>query len=785
MKSVFDMLKIASVEDGFILTSSMRRFSLWETVGADCYFRQPDLRRAYSFFMREAKEGTTVEFFMLVRNEDPAVNARCSAEKEPVLRQRLNFVKGKGIKKSRYFFTVSDDLPKTGFPGNEIDLEYRKNLVESFDMKIRQLGTSEIKALLYELISFGGEMKIHPQMTVREELIQKQCSATPAYFKIGDVFCKVLSLKFMPKETRPFMISYLTDCFPGNFTFSLSFSVLLQSREMLSLEAKERFYIATSGRGAAHNAAESDELMNLLAVSKHKIGFLSAKIIVFDRNLSVLEKEAADIAALMKNEGFFFEEETWGHDLEFFSSLPSLMSRSERQLRVLSPNFADMTAAAKHGHGNVNGGFPLFLRNRFGEIYGFDAGCPGRNNKNGSIFGCSGSGKSVMVNMLIAHTFFPNIKACGNVPGRIFVVDFAGAENSSYIKMTELYGGTFIPVDSSGKVVINPFPERSKVLRNGKWDSSVLNFLGIIMDLILEIREKNMNADLFRNIVSRAVRNMYLAKENPVLGDLVDFIEDSDSAKAEVIKKLLLAFMEDPVSGIINGKSTVAYGDGPFVIYDLQGISGLKDKLKELLTFIVIREAQRSAFEITNSFIIFDEAAQLIKDPRLSDLIEELFATARKYNTGVWTVTQNFLSFKEAAISSKIKINTTTTVFLSHANDMEAERVIAEDFGFTQRELEAFESLRTVKGEYSSALFRTQIGDSVESEVVMTELSPFDYAVATSDKEDNRLLKRFAGILGVPLVEACAEAAILAIRNNVFVMTAVKNFLRERVNSGF
>src|SRR5690606_19821087 len=100
-----------------------------------------------------------------------------------------------------------------------------------------------------------------------------------------------------------------------------------------------------------------------------------------------------------------------------------------------------------------------------------------------------------------------------------------------------------------------------------------------------------------------------------------------------------------------------------------------------------------------------DEAAQLIKDPRLSDLIEELFATARKYNTGVWTITQNFLSFKESNLSSKIKINTTTTIFLSHANDEEAKRLVASDFGFTETERGAFDSLRTVKGEYALALF--------------------------------------------------------------------------------
>ena len=107
--------------------------------------------------------------------------------------------------------------------------------------------------------------------------------------------------------------------------------------------------------------------------------------------------------------------------------------------------------------------------------------------------------------------------------------------------------------------------------------------------------------------------------------------------------------------------------------------------------------------------------------------------------------------------------------------------MIAEDFGLSAAEKTAFESLKTVKGEYSTALFRTQIGAALESEVVRIELSPFDYAVATSDKEENRLLERFAEIRGLSLVNACAEAAMLAYKKNVFVMDAVKEFLKDKI----
>jgi len=779
MKSVFEMLKIISIEDDLIITSSFQRFSMWETQGADCYFHEQDRSRAYSAFISELREGTTVEYFRVSRLSHPQITKRLKTETDIVLKQRLKHLNRAGIKNISNYFLISDDPPLREMTEKEIDIQYHKNILSSLGPKIRRVGTEEIKNILFSLISFEQDLLIHPDMTIREQLIQKQCVCEPEHFKIGNTYLKTLSLKHLPERTKPFMLCFLLDYLLFDFVFCLSFTALPQSKEHISLEAKERFFVATSGRGAAKNAGETDELMTVLSETKHKIGFLSSKIIVWNKNPHELEKNAIELANILKNESCFYEEETWGHDLEYFRSLPSQTNLSQRQHRVISPNFIDMIADSSHGHGNWASNHPLFLRNRFGEIYGFDAGSPNRNNRNGSIFGASGSGKSVTVNALIAHTFFPNIKLDKEHPGRIFIIDFAGAENSSYLKMADLYGGVFIPVDSKGQVVINPFPQRSKILKDGKWDTSLLNFLNISMDLILEIREKSMNADLYRNIISKAIREMYQSVQNPVLGDLLAFIHDDDQEKVKTLKKLLQGFLDDPVSKIINGQSTIDYGNDPFVIYDLQGIGSINEKLRELLTFIVIQEAKRTAFEITNSFILFDEAAQLIKDPRLGDLIEELFATARKYNTGVWTITQNFLSFKETSLSSKIKINTTTTIFLSHANDEEAKRLVAADFGFTDLERTAFNSLRTVKGEYALALFRTQIGDHEESEVVRIELSPFDYLVATSDKEDNRLLKKYSAIRNFTLLDSCAESAAFARRNGLFAMDAVKKLLES------
>ncbi|HOB71822.1 MAG TPA: hypothetical protein PKM18_08575, partial [bacterium] len=109
MKSIFSLLKIASIESDLIITTSLQRYSIWETDGIDCYFREPDLTRAYSAFMREMKENTTVEFFQISKLKDDTVERRLKEEKDIVTKQRLNYIRKAGIKKVRNFFLVSDD----------------------------------------------------------------------------------------------------------------------------------------------------------------------------------------------------------------------------------------------------------------------------------------------------------------------------------------------------------------------------------------------------------------------------------------------------------------------------------------------------------------------------------------------------------------------------------------------------------------------------------------------------------------------------------------------------
>lgn len=764
-KTIFDELKYLSIENNYILNSAFQRYEVFEIEGLDCYFKEQNFAAAVNFFNAElSNTDVSVEFFSISRLNDERLTSRTYTDY--ILKDRANYLnKTLQVKRIRKYVAITTDKFSKKFPENDIKSKVHEGFFNILGTPYRRLNTHEIKELLFSIVSMDdGDFKISPSMSDREQIIQSQIRYFPEFFQIGNHFLSVLTLKNLPEEIEYFDLDYILDFFQFEYLFVSAIQVPNQQKEKARLTilrntAKSAKYKSQNvDHEAEQKYQEAETLKGLLTKEGHSIVYSTQKIILWDKDISTLKRRVEYVQNIFKKREIFFFPEELFHDKEFFRSLPAQTVLSERGNRVLTPNAFALLPLSRVAQGDVAQPFPLFLRTTTGQLYGFDAGSDLRANWNASVYGASGSGKSVTMNMLISSTMYQRIKSEG---GKIFIIDFAGAENSSYRKMAQLFGGSFIPIDSSGKYSINPFPRRDQILIDGEFDASQLTFLSIVVDMIIGNTGDGTAENLKRGIISKAITQLYKEHEAPSLRDLPGYIAEVDSDDQRLkneIYKLLNDFLDvsNPASKIIASKSNIEYSDNPFVIFDLQGINGLTDRMKQLLTFIVIQEAKKTAFKTKGfKFIIMDECAQLIKQPAMADLVEEMFATARKYRTGVWTITQNFLSFKETNLSSKIKINTTTTIFLTHAEDPEAKRLVAADFGFTEQQKAAFESLKMEKGKYSLALFLTVSDNGSESAVVRMELSPFGFQLAQSDRKQNDYIEDFAKKHKVSIIRAC------------------------------
>jgi hypothetical protein len=595
----------------------------------------------------------------------------------------------------------------------------------------------------------------------RERFFDAPISWTSDHVRIGSRFIKVLSLKALPDATH----FTLTEAFlhlEGAFRLSVVLMVPNQNKVGQAIRVAHRISHADAHRGAHVQDAErtgrlkeQSVLAELLADTKQTLVLVGMQLVLSADSVQGLETRVREVTEHLRQYQLSFIEENGRHDIEYMKSLPGMAARFERWKLVPSNNAVDLMPVFGSCHGDRRP--VLLVRTARGELFSYDPVEPRRDNWNATVFGASGAGKSVFMNVLITTAMLSN-----HTRGRLMIVDFAGETKSSYLMVARLFGGRFVPILSEDRTLsINPFPPRRLALRDGELQGEVLTFLVVLTDMLIVNTQQDKDAQLFRHIVSDAIVEAYKASDDPeyspTYSDLVSVLsskkrrKDVDAVRLSVIVSLLEGFLRSPEAALFNRRSSIDVSED-FLIFDLFGIDSLPPHVQQAVAYLVCHFVKRLAFDAEDAktkYIVLDEVAQLLRRPEMTALVHELYSTARKHNTSVWTVTQKYSDYVASAVAGTINLNSTTQLFLSHARAAAVRKQIVEDFEMNEREQYLFEGLRTKKGEYSEALLRTEIFDPLRSEKrsisskLKIELSPFDYEIATSDSADRELQRRY------------------------------------------
>ena len=614
----------------------------------------------------------------------------------------------------------------------------------------------------HELLS-KEELKYNRSLrarTIREYLVQSNFGPWSAeHLLIGGYYHEVLTLRDLPGSTE----FTLAEAFYGfEFDSWVSFNLMIprQGRYRSSLDQQRRFANADRGRGGniedytrKERYEEGEDLAELLAKTGQRLVLLGAQAVIRAASVEELNHRKRIFLDRMRTKGIGWFSENGAHDREFWKTLPGLGVAHDRHLLITSNNSVDLLPLFEEDRGDRDP--VLLVKTRRGELFSFNPFEEARDNWNATVFGASGSGKSVFMNLLIASAALAN-----KTKGRLMVIDFAGEQKSSYLMLAKLLGGDYVPIlSTSGQYSINPFPEPGRAMQDGEVAGTTLAFLIVITDILLANTGTDKDAQLFRVIIQNAIRDTYARAGDraPIYGDLFNTLKtyvgrrDVDQERLGVVLKLLGSFLEGPFSRLFN-RATTATTKSPFLILDLFGIESLEAHIASAVVFLATQWVKEIAFDPKDSgfkYIVLDEVAQLIRRQEMVSLIDELYSTSRKHRTSVWTVTQSYSTYRQSALAATVKLNSTTNIFLSHASDAAGRRVIAEDYQLRSRDQVLFDSLTTVKGRFSEALIRTECVDGKTgtkrpvTTVLRVELSPFDYQICTSDPVDREVQRNF------------------------------------------
>jgi type IV secretory pathway VirB4 component len=577
----------------------------------------------------------------------------------------------------------------------------------------------------------------------RERLFRASFQATRDGVCLGKQFAKVLTLKTLPDATYFSLMEAVLQV-PFDFRLSVNMMVPEQKHLRSAFQAGRRMAHADAHRNPhvpddlrAAKVKESDVLSELLAESGQKLVRVGMQVVLSAHTPSILHDRIERFQEIMGTHGFGFFEETGAHDEAFFRTLPGMATTFDRWKLVTSHNAVDLMPIFAMSHGDRR---PIFLvQNTYGGLYSYDPVEEKRDNWNATVFGASGAGKSVFMNLLITHAMRSNVTR-----GRLMVVDFVGETKSAYRQLAERMGGRFIPILSQeGGFGLNPFPEPADALdAEGNVRGEMLHFLTVLTDILVANTDTDMEAQLHRQILQGAIQRLYRQHPTgnaPTYHDLLTVLtatkrDNGDEARRSTLARLIQGFLDSPESKLFLSEAETAYRD-ELVIFDLFGIDALPKHLREALVFLVCHRVKRLAFDPHDpgiKYVVMDEVAQLLRNPAMKALVHELYSTARKHRTSIWTVTQKYEDYVESAVAGTINLNSTSQLFLSHARAADSRRRIAEDFSLNPREAYLFEQLVTRKGSYSEVLLRTEVFDEARGEKwsvsakLRVELSPVD-----------------------------------------------------------
>jgi type IV secretory pathway VirB4 component len=170
-----------------------------------------------------------------------------------------------------------------------------------------------------------------------------------------------------------------------------------------------------------------------------------------------------------------------------------------------------------------------------------------------------------------------------------------------------------------------------------------------------------------------------------------------------------------------------------------------------LLTSYIKEEAARDLAK--PYLLIIDEAHRLFLTPSGKDFAIESYRVFRKYNAGIWCISQNYRDFlKDRDLSDALMPNT-TSVFILRQRKIDWDD-FKTTFDFNDAQVEAVKSLDIVKGKYSEFFFMQD-----ESQAVLRlEPEPLSYWICTTDgNEKARVANLRAEFPELPLIDVLTK----------------------------
>ncbi len=521
-----------------------------------------------------------------------------------------------------------------------------------------------------------GERFISPDITWEED-----------YIKASKSFIKAASLTDLPLVTWN---NCLQPLYETSDDFICSFKIRMPDKNRIKkdLETKRRVSHALSVRKAHEladlesgtNISASEEVLMMVTSGKESLAYASLSIIMSDDNLKKLEERMQNMVSEINGAtgaGFFVEGV--GTLSVVTSHLPGASAVKVREQQMLSGNLSHMCPVLLDFNRYQEEAHLKFV-SRASESCHLNLFSSTNLNFNAFICGASGSGKSFLMNSLLASFIqdFPK--------GSLAIFDVGG----SYKKLIANLGGTSLELDAkkATDLIVAAF-KRLKLQPNGYCKTLIENICGAgthithshkvaIEDLLQSCSDLPFSLRVLSNEASERSEKAY---EDIVLW-LRPYLHWDERKSNEDIDKFL---------------------DNKIRAFDFKNLES--DPLLQRLSILVLTQGiwdRLKSKEAERTIIVFDEVWKFFS--QASGFLEDMYRTFRKYGAGIASVTQNLADYGNDSFAKLVITNSFNRILLQGAANSE---ILSRTLDLTESDIKRFLTISSKKNEYSEFWFGT------------------------------------------------------------------------------
>lgn len=598
---------------------------------------------------------------------------------------------------------------KDGVPGLETK-------IYCFEKTQRTDSYSHLKALLTEL-------KLQPIPLSQEgwnEILAAVLGKSIAAGKVPDLVwhkscletegrvVHTLSLTELPQVTWKGCLQPLFE-HPSAFTLSLRLFIPDRVKVKRQLETKRRVSHALSVtssvevRNIESNSVlhSSEETLERILVGKETLFEISLGILLAGDSEATLNtaRDFERIVSGIGNAGLFLEQ--IGTLPVLKSHIPGNKTLGIRKLPILSENLAHLLPLF-HDFSRRNDPAPMPLRSRSGEICHLNLFSKENLNFNALICGASGSGKSYLMNAILAALLEEQSSS------RLCIFDVGG----SYRNVVQKCGGRTTALSTEeAQALTASFLRLFPVSPRGFYRTFLETLCGsgphithshrvAMDDLLTQMNGEQLLIERIAGLASKRQERFYL--------DIAHWLKPHLTLDAAPMRQDLLDLIRSPVAS-----------------FDFKELSD--DPVLQRTTILLLSELlwrDLSDGNYPRTMVVFDEVWRFFAQSK--SFLEEMYRTLRKYRAGIVSITQNLADYGDEAFAKMIFSTSFTKIFLQNGASGEFLKDVLD---LPESDVQRALSVASKKAHYSEFFTLTPL----MSQVFRLHATPEFYALANTE----------------------------------------------------